>query len=470
MAIHYLLNRRLRHLRSLSLYNVAVTLEVGTSIHSENETRVPGKLVRYLPCYFIIENLEGELLFVSEIQQSSLRQLRFNDVNFEGDSTSVFTLKIVAQLSKRYFGTKDDDWCIIATIHVDLNNLQPYDPDSDVIESLNVPVFSMDDGHYTIGGAKLKKSIKPATFVGISGSNVPSKAKRSFDYHMLLRINKLLDYLDQTQEEINTATHEIEAQMQNTLRTNTWLKESVTESERWLKKTILQKREEALKLQSKLSSVTSIHLSGVEVEPSPYEPVIDAAKDDYGTTYSRLSQAKDYFCYLRLKKLNHLIDIFGGVGILTQCSHDGIEFTDSSKEAIKLLQVDVDVGSKSKDEPNTNNGKQLSFKKLNYSKIIAKLEASELSVSEMNTCLGYLVLLLQVIASSVFRTSLPCKLMYYGSTSVIENSYPLFLPEPYSVQNLLLFKQALQCLNINILQVQQYLDHQYSLGISPPLN
>ena len=154
-----------------------------------------------------------------------------------------------------------------------------------------------------------------------------------------------------------------------------------------------------MKLQSKLSSATSIHLSGVEVEPSPYEPVIDVAKDDYGTTYSRLSQA-NYLCYLPLKKLNHLIDIFGGVGILTQCSHDGIEFTDSRwKKAIKLLQVDVDVGcrSKSQGEPNTNNGKQLSFKKLNYSKIIAKLEASELSVSEMNTCLGYLVLLLQVI-------------------------------------------------------------------------
>ena len=436
---------------------------MGTPTHSEDETGVPGKLVRYLPCYYVIENLEGELLFVSEIQQSSLRQLRFNDVNFEGDSTSVFALKIVTQLSKRYSGAKNDDWCIIATMCIDLNNLQPYDPDSDIIEGFNVPVFSMDDGHYTIGGAKLKKSIKPATFVGMYRSNVPSKAKRSFDYHTLLRINKSMDYLDQTQEEINTAAHEIEIQMRNTLRANVWFKESVTESEKRLKKTIHQKREEVVKLQSKSSSATSQYLSGVEVESSPYEPVIDVAKDDYGTTYSRLSQAKDYLCYLRLKKLDRLIDIFQGVGILTQCSYDNMGLTDSSKEAIELLQVNVDVRGKNKGEPNTNGGKQLSFKKLDYSKIITKLESSELSVSEMNTCLGYLVLLLQTIANSVFKTSLPCKLMYYGSTSVIENSYPLFLPEPYSTQNLLLFKQALQCLNINIVQVQQYLDHQYSL-------
>ena len=228
-------------------------------------------------------------------------------------------------------------------------------------------------------------------------------------------------------------------------------------------------------MQSKSSSATSQYLSGVEVESSPYEPVIDVAKDDYGTTYSRLSQAKDYLCYLRLKKLDRLIDIFQGVGILTQCSYDNMGFTDSSKEAIELLQVNVDVRGKNKGEPNTNGGKQLSFKKLDYSKIITKLESSELSVSEMNTCLGYLVLLLQTIANSVFKTSLPCKLMYYGSTSVIENSYPLFLPEPYSTQNLLLFKQALQCLNINIVQVQQYLDYQYSLrgergGVLSPSN
>ncbi|KAG0663434.1 hypothetical protein C6P45_000851 [Maudiozyma exigua] len=448
MPVKYLLQRRLRHLRSVTLANVALLLN-----KEGNDNKLHREVIRTTDCFYIIENLKGEILLVSEIQGNPLRSVQFNDVNFNGDSTTRFIIKIVVQIPHELIAEHNptnDTWCVTQQYIIDLNQLIPIDTRNDTVTTLNTPIFILDDGNYTVKEATMEKGILSSTLhPSLLESKLRTNTKISFTFNTVLKVNKLLEYIGQTQEETKRLSSYLERPLSHahiSQKINLEREELIKEQ---LNKLLLKKR---AKIES-LKEEIELHSTLIRSNTVSSVDIVDKTNvnDQYGTTYSNLFQTRNSLMHWRNKKLTQLISIF-----TVQ------QFFNLAKALNCDKYVSITMVTDEDSHDNTTNQQRITLKAIEKDKMQSQINISLQVQEQINTFLGYFLLLIDILSKNVFNIELPHKLMFYGSTSVIDKAYPLYLPPAYSGYNQSNFYEAIDLFNINIQQINQYLTDHYS--------
>lgn len=448
MPAKYLLQRRLRHLRSVTLANVALQLnKEGTDNESHNE------VIRTPDCFYIIENLKKDIILVSEIQGNPLRSIQFNDVNFNGDSTTRFIIKIVVQLPHELIPEHiptNKTWCITQQHTIDLNQLMPIDTRNDTVITLNTPIFLLDDGSYTIKEAIVERGMVSSTLhPTLLENKLHTNTKKSFSFNTVLKVNKLLEYIGQTRDETKRLSSYLEKPLSHAHKSKTINVEREELLKAQLSKTLLKKNakikvlKEEIELHSTL--IRSNTVSSVDIADKTN------VNDQYGNTYSNLFQTRNSLIHWRNKKLSQLISIFKAQ-----------QFFKLAKNLNCENFVTILIIAEEDSQDNSTNQQRITLKAIEKEKLQSQINRSLEIQEKINTFLGYFLLLIDILSKNIFHIELPHKLMFYGSTSVIDKAYPLYLPPAYSGYNQNSFYEAIDLFNINIQQINQYLTDYYN--------
>ena len=443
MGNRYLLQRRLRHLRSVTLCNVALQvdkrLEGQESVHRETVTSSD--------CFYVIEDTRGSVLFVSEVQGNAMRQLQFNDVQFGYESGTRFLFKIAVQVPHEFASGAasrggEPPWCYIRECSIDLNHLKPIDVAVDTVVSLNMPVFRLDDGCYTLPEAQVDRGAQSIHSRDRSADHMRLQtAKKSFSFNTVLKLNKLLEYRDQVHAETARLSQRLEAPLNASLERFNNTCENGQHYKHQLERTLAKKRAdlEALRREMEAHETMARSNTASSVDITRRASI----NDEYGTTYSALFQTRDSIMNLRSKKLVQLARIFRIMGFFElaaklDCKYcAALEGNGSDSWQFKLDTIDIPALQRTANK---------------------SLETQEL----VNTFLGYYLLLLVGLSENIFSVKVPYRLMFYGSTSLIDKVHPLYLPEAYAAYNQERFHAALKLFNINIQQINQYLIDHYT--------
>ncbi|SMN22654.1 similar to Saccharomyces cerevisiae YLR360W VPS38 Part of a Vps34p phosphatidylinositol 3-kinase complex that functions in carboxypeptidase Y (CPY) sorting [Maudiozyma saulgeensis] len=447
MAVQYLLQRRLRHLRSVTLNNIV--LQIDKVVNNEEQTY--REAIRSLDCFFIIENLKGDVSLVSEVQRSPLKSIQFNDVNFCGDSTSKFIIKLVVHIPDELFKEPDADnqWCIVKEYLVDLNQLQLIDMKNDNVLTSNVPIFILDDGCYTLKGIDIEKG---PYYLSSNESHNQNKifrsSKKSFTYNTILKLNKLLEYIGQTHEETKKISSKLEKPLSKSHKLNNSNCENIEAYKDQIKKLISKKKAKIKLLKEEMEG----HETLIRSNTASSVDITDKTNvnDQYGSMYSNLFEIRNSLAQWRTKKLSQLISIFKVQN-----------FFDLAKQLNCDQYISI-VNKKDLELGNNRNQQQIVLSIIKKDRLQAQINKSLDTQERINTFLGYFLLFIDILSNNIFDIVVPSKLMFYGSTSIINKVYPLYLPHAYSTYNQERFYEAIDLFNINIQQLKQYLTDHYN--------
>ncbi|CAI4048270.1 hypothetical protein SUVZ_12G3830 [Saccharomyces uvarum] len=427
----YLLSRRQRHIRAICFHNIGLFKTNG------NTKSITDHGDGFVPCFFILESIRGELLYISEVQSDSLQKLHFQELPKLNGASTMIILKLVGKVPKEILRsivsnkntTIDDKWCILCTYTIDLNKLQPISEDATLITSVNTPVLELVDGSYTLPTENVELIREPTSLHKRNISEI--KIKHSLAYSSLLKLNKLLEYSSQVHEEMNELSTRIEDSFPLHKNQHQWYIKTVQKSITTLQTKINKKNIEM----SQFEDNDTIHHSKTEISLVSQDESIN---DDYGSIYSRFVQIKDRLDQLKIKKLYQLIGIFRSTDLF-----------DIGKGYIRFER------SSSLD----NIIESLKLKTLHIESLFKKAEESSKQREHMNSQLGYYLLFLHLTATQIFKLPLPYKLMYYGSTSVIEGQYPLYFTDSMITKHQTKLLRAMHYFNADILQIKQFLEN-----------
>ncbi|CAB4257285.1 similar to Saccharomyces cerevisiae YLR360W VPS38 Part of a Vps34p phosphatidylinositol 3- kinase complex that functions in carboxypeptidase Y (CPY) sorting [Maudiozyma barnettii] len=447
MTVQYLLQRRLRHLRSITINNVA--LQVDKNINNKEQTY--RETIRSIDCFYVIESLKGVSLLVSEIQRSPLKAIQFNDVNFCGDSTTRFIFKIVVHVPDDLFPEHivDNQWCIVKEYSVDLNHLQLVDRKNDNVQALNAPIFTMDDGCYTLKDINIERGSVPLSMHDNELQNkIFSTTKKSFTYNTVLKLNKLLEYIGQTHDETKKLSSKLEKPLSKTQETNKSKFENIETCKEQINKLITKKRTKIKLLKEEIEGhgtlIRSNTASSVDISDKTN------VNDQYGNMYSNLFQTRNNIVHWRTKKLTQLVSIFKVQ-----------KFFDLAKQL--NCDIYISVANKTNTELLIHrNQQEIVLSVIEKDKLQLQINKSLDIQERVNVFLGYFLLFIDILSNNIFNIVVPYKLMFYGSTSLINKVYPLYLPPAYSAYNQERFYEAIDLFNINIQQLKQYLTDHYN--------
>lgn len=411
----YLLKRRLRHVRSVKINNLFVAQK-----NTEDQL--------WLPSYFIVlENSRGETLYVSEVQHGSLYNVQFNELPLQHSSLTYFILKLFAEVPKVLSPYKDSVWCLFRCYHVDLNKMQYLKPD-DVVVSYNAPLLELVDGNYILTEAPVMSSPSSPT-KGHKRGVSSVKIKHSFTFNNVLKLNKILEYTSQVMEESRQISENLEKLMQNEHKKHKWLINSLKSYNQQMQARIQRKRLDLKRLHSLLKCTNA------ELDLT-LDMHANSLNDYYGNTYPNLIQKRDKLETLRTKKLIQLIGIF---------------------QTTALFHVRTGFVTFDQSLQNASVYDRLSLELLNKDDLVElAISGSKAKKNLTSTCLGYYMMFATLIATRICSIPLPHALLYCGSTSVINGTAPLYLDNNTDTAML---SQAIDCFNIDILQIIQYLRH-----------
>lgn len=427
----YLLSRRQRHVRAICFHNIGLFKTNG------NTKSIMDHGDGFVPCFFILESIRGELLYISEVQSDSLQKLHFQELPKLNGASTMIILKLVGKVPKEVLRsvvsnkdtTIEDKWCILCTYTIDLNKLQPITEDAALITSVNTPVLELVDGSYTLPTENVTVVKEPTSLHKRNISEI--KIKYSLAYSSLLKLNKLLEYSSQVHEEMNELSSRIEDSFPLHKNQHQWYIKTVQKSITSLQTKTNKKNKEV----SQLEDNDTIHHSKTEISLVSQDESIN---DDYGSIYSRFVQIKDRLDQLRIKKLYQLIGIFRSTNLF-----------DIGKGYIRF--------ERSSSLENIIEG--LKLKTLHIESLFKEAEESSKQRERMNSQLGYYLLFLHLTATQIFKLPLPYKLMYYGSTSVIEGQYPLYFTDSMITKHQTKLLKAIHYFNADILQIKQFLEN-----------
>ena len=432
----FLLSRRQRHLREICFHNISLFKANGDS-----------RLIKehgdgFVPCFFVLESIKGELLYVSEVQSGSLRELCFQELPKLTGASTMIILKLVGLVPNEILctvsldknGIIDDKWCVLCTYTIDLNKLHPVNEDTVLITGTNAPVLHLVDGPYTLPTENTKPLKGP---VGSHKRNISQvKIKYSLTYSSLLKLSKLLEYSSQVHEEINEISSKIEEGFLLHKNQNHWYMRTVQKSIETLEKEVLQRKKNKKNIEmARLENNDTINHSKTEVSLMSQDESIN---DDYGSIYSRFVQIKDRLDQLRFKKLYQLIGIFHSTDLFN--SDRGYIYFEKPSSINDVIS-------------------RLKLKPLNMGILLRQAGESTRHMEYVNSQLGYYLLFLHLTATLIFKAPLPYRLMYYGSTSVIDSQYPLYFTDPMISKHQAKLIKAMHCFNADILQFKQILEN-----------
>lgn len=421
----YLLKHRLRHIRSITLSNVTL-----------GEGNISKLRLQFLSCFVTLETYKGKPLYVSEIQQASLRTIQFNELPPQDSPLTHVVFKIIVRapqklipLSSSSVSPVSDDkelWFVFRKYSVELNKLKRINPD-DVIDCYNVPIFEMLDGFYVLPDVPIVSiSCEPENH----GRTLSAcKVKPSFSFNSVLKLTKIHEYLWQVRDEASYTSHRLDNLMQCAHEENGRVIESIKRSNDQLESDIEKKKAEITRLNDLLRLPKQARQTSL-VSQNP------SINDYYGNTYPDLIQIKNRLEILRSKKLLQIVSIFQQTSLFDE----KIGFVGLNDETSLAIQSRI---------------------KLNLLRKEILLDFASRSDSDrrlINSSLGYYSLLIFLTAKEIFKIPLPFSLQYYGSTSIVENDFPLYLEESSGTKIEEDFSKAVSYFNRNIIQVIQHLE------------
>lgn len=423
----FLLRRRLRHVRSIRIDNVSAPA------HSDlNEETLPFKA-----SFIILESIKGEVLYVSEIQDGFTHNVQFNELPPMENPTSQIIVKFAVRVPRgsvlsRY--VDQDVWLALRVYNVNLNKLQSINSD-DLINSYNAPIFEMTDGFYTLPGLGLIRMNQAENGHLQHRRNISNnRIVQSFSFNSALKINKLIEYKAQITLECSNAAAEIESFVLSDERQNRWLIDCITKYKNGLHHSMQEKKHAIVLLNKKTNS-------GARADPHSSEAECQSLNEYYGNTYPNLIQTKDSLDFMRLKRLSKLIAVF--------------------KETC-LFRKDVGLISFNESNVSSSLYERTTLNLVDKDKIMGIASKTDATRELMNTCLGYYLMFIELVATKIYHISLPYSIKYYGSTSLIEEKSPLYLNDSAALKSPESFLKAVDNFNKDLIQVIQRWEHHHS--------
>lgn len=415
----YLLKRRLRHVRSITINNIP-TLEKESG---------PG-VVSFPSSFVVIETVKGQTIYVSEVQSGFVLNVKFNELPPLDDPTTRIVLKLIVKVpeeSKLASLMEQNEWLAFKTFEINLNKLQSLRPD-DIIEGYNAPLLEMSDGYYTLQDlsvVKIRDSEEGSLLHKRNMSNY--RVVQSFSFNSVLKLNKLLEYKAQVMEDGFASSKRLEKIMKSQHTELCWLIKSIERYNRELESLIRQKRIDLEHLaDSTKSRIQETKLSSNSGHQS--------LEDYYGTTYPDLIQTKNRLDSLRLRQLSRLVAIFEDTCLFSQ--DFGFVEVDTASTAPSLYD-------------------RTTLKLIDKDRVMGIATETNISNEALNTCLGYYLIFIQLIATKIYTIPLPYTLKYHGSTSVVGDNHLLYLSDGNTGKQSQKFLTAIDCFNVDVAQVIQ---------------
>ncbi|SCU97776.1 LADA_0H08218g1_1 [Lachancea dasiensis] len=400
----YLLKRKLRHLNAISVYNVSIVRDPATS----------EDVVRTIPNIFVvIEDMKETCLYASEIQPGSRFCTQFNEMPHLPYTLSKIRLKIIGQVPETLLRqTQDPVWTLLASYVLDFAHLSPVlaaDATQSPKHGINVPVLHFADGSFSIQGEFVQ---------GQSTTNlVGERYVKSFSFNGALKLNKLMEYCTQLQADLDELSHKIDTAVIELPKPIQ--KGFLISAQKQLESEVRSRKEKAKLLEA---------MCAAEPFSLPESTEETRTKEEYGSIYSEYTNILHDLRLFEAQKIGQLLVALYKTGL---CAPDGFITPHSKGESVYNIQL----------------------KKVDSSAILNR--ADRLS---SNTLLGYYLLFVQVLASRILYLPLPHHLSFYGSTSVIDNKLPLYLNMSSTQQHISDFERALDCFNLDVMQVSQFLE------------
>ena len=367
----------------------------------------PGAQLRPFEASFIVlETLKGEPLYVSEVQSGFMHNIQFNELPHLEDPINHIVLKIAVKIPSRTelsSYVNENSWLALRVYEVDLNKLQSVNP-NDLIESYNAPLFEMTDGFYTLPGLPAARIVSDFSSHKRNVSN--SRFVQSFSFNSALKVNKLIEYKTQVMIECSNSAAKVEEIILSNNRRDLWQIKCIARFKDELKRSMQEKTVNISILDGKIRPILKFN----ENEQADRQSL----NDYYGNTYPNLIQTKDRVDFLRIKRLSKLIGVFKETCLF--------------RKDFRFISVDEDTSER------------------------------EL----VNTCLGYYLIFIKLVATKVYDIPLPYSINYYGSTSLIGGDGALYLSDSAALKNPENFLEAMDKFNKNLIQIIQRWGHHRS--------
>lgn len=356
------------------------------------------------PCFIILENSKGNILYISEVQHGVHSLVRFNDLPELLSHDVHIIIKLVGQLPFNY-----NDWVIMAQFSIFLNNLVWIG--SDLLEQIdsqfiNEPVLEFIDGYFS-----------PKKLFKVEDNLVSDKIciERSVDFTSLLKLNKILEYLRQ----VKTETQEFSKRINLKLKIDD--KQPATLLRKLVNKVTNDITEKKKMINYLQETVKNICLD---------DEVQSFQSNEKYETYSMYKQKNRTLLTIQKQKFSQLTSIF-------------LEY--------KFLESWVTL-SRDSDFPHFINLSIIDSK---------KIMSEKKSIEQISAMLGYYLLYIQILGSRIFSIPLPHKLSFFGGTSIINDSLPLYLIDPINQKHISNFLLAVHYFNLDILHIRQHLEFHY---------
>lgn len=435
--VGYIMKRKLRHIQSLKLYNVAIPL-----IRNGYNSNI--NFIKANSCFFTMETTRGDFIYISENEPNVLRSIQFNNMKFEGSPINHFILNIFVQIPKEMLVTKhhQDSWTKIVSYSIDLSNVHHIDPEMISQIEMNVPVFKMKDGYFipeqfTINNSFSDKRVSNNHIIHPHGGTPKynsSTIKPSINYNNLIKLNKLIEYQKQINKDKDDLSQKIENNLVIRKHFKTVTNERFQTIEKYIEKTEKRLTEKRTKIELLKKDISKIETPELPVnKPSS---TITIEQDEYGNIYSNLIQVRERASRVRRRRINKLLTVFKDIPF-TNKDINLFEYTNSDIESLPE--------------------KGLTFRTINHESILKFAQESEENRRSINTQLGNYALLLSIVTNKIANIRIPYTLSYYGSSSIIDSHYPLYLMDLQSAKHFERFKKAISLLNVNINQINQFL-------------
>lgn len=421
----YLLRHRLRHVRSIGINNVSPAVE------SKSEKMV----VPFPACFLALLSVKGEVLYVSEVQRGFISSIQFNELPRLEYSVSHVVLRVMVKIPEQCglaSALKQDDWLVLREFEVDFNKLQNIDPE-DQLEGHNVPLFEMNDGLYTLQQQRVvRAAASEDTYLRHRRNASRNLVQESFSFNSALKLNIMVNYKAQVMREIEETSKKIQDAVDFTGKRSHWHIECVKRYLADLRQSLTTKKAYLRQLDEELEN------SIVQYEKTTItSPDGQSLQEYYGNNYPNLIKIKDRVDSLKLKKLSRLISIFQTT-CLFQKEIGFIEYESASMAGAPYERTKL--------------------KLIDQERVLAMALKSDAERNIINTCLGYYLLFIQLIATTVFQIALPYGMKFNGSTSMIGNGC-LYFNDNLSAKRSEAQLHAIDCFNKNLIQVIQRWEH-----------
>lgn len=352
---------------------------------------------------------------MTEVQDDHTSIVRFEEIQelYCNDS------RIILQVVGKFPGWEVDEsiqnqWICIATYSVALDKLVRVgnDVDFEYLRSpgFNIPVFEFSDGFYMLEQHSLDFKVETQAELSLP-------LKPSLTFNSLLKLNKLVQYITQAEEETNVLRDKIDDTYKLVGHEDMYFRNSMV----MLSKRIDNLREGIQQTKNELeNSAKATELKNGSSSVS--------LSENYGLDYSTFEHDKGKMLSLQRRRLLQFLGIIKELNL--SC------FITIPERALSESPFLVD------------------FHVVDFKELVSTSER-ELT----NSQLGHYLLILGVLAEHILFIPLPFSLSFRGSYSTIDNNIPFFVPSKLNQQALEDFNKAVLNFNVNVNQIKQYMEH-----------